>query len=321
MKTIVVISHHGDEHLPFVEPYLTSKTVVIDPHSILDKDELSYEFDGTICTTSYRNKTLSNVKSVWYRKPSQREHELLPVKDNFQLYARTAVDKHVQMLRSQFQEAFWLSDFYAINKARNKAWQLHLAASMGFRIPKTIITSDAAKAQAFIDAHSPVIVKTQAVHFPAINEKTHYFYAKRLEQGDKINLANLHLAPAIFQEAIDAAADIRVTVVGDQCFAAVIKTKTDAGEAVVRDWRFNHSLGMDTFTNYDKDMPRDLRDKCISLVQKMGLAYGAIDLVVDKKGNAWFLEINPNGQWAFIEQETGQPIGKALAGLLENGGV
>jgi hypothetical protein len=39
--------------------------------------------------------------------------------------------------------------------------------------------------------------------------------------------------------------------------------------------------------------------------------------VLDKKGEIWFLEINPNGQWAFVEEVTGQPMGKALADLLQ----
>jgi len=48
----------------------------------------------------------------------------------------------------------------------------------------------------------------------------------------------------------------------------------------------------------------------------LGLTFSAIDFVVDSKGVYWFLENNPNGQWAFVEQETGQQMGKALAELL-----
>jgi glutathione synthase/RimK-type ligase-like ATP-grasp enzyme len=319
VSTIAVISHQGDAHIPFVKPYLSSKLVVVDPYSILEGKELSYDFDGKVTKTSYRNRTLHGVKSVWYRKPSRQDNEPLGVPRELEEYARSAIENHVQMIRSQFPDAFWLSDFYAINKARNKAWQLHVAASMGFRVPRTIITSDPDKARAFMDKHTPVVIKSQAISFPAINKKTYFFFAKRIAAGEEVNLQNLHLAPAIFQQAIDAAADIRITVVGDQAFAAVITAGTPKdSQTTVRDWRYDHAFGSARFTSYDNDLSPELRTQCIDLVRKMGLVYGAIDLVIDQKGGIWFLEINPNGQWAFIEEETGQPIGKAIAHLLEH---
>lgn len=130
---------------------------------------------------------------------------------------------------------------------------------------------------------------------------------------------NLHLAPAVFQQAIDAVADIRVTVVGEQVFAAIIHDKVDTNPAAVRDWRFGHSAAAIYFASYDKEFPLEMKKRCVELVKRLGLKYGAIDIVLNKKGEFWFLEINPNGQWAFIEEDTGQPIGKALAKLLEKG--
>ena len=47
------------------------------------------------------------------------------------------------------------------------------------------------------------------------------------------------------------------------------------------------------------------------------LGFGAIDLIQDRDGAHWFLEINPNGQWAWIETRTGQPIATAIVDWLE----
>ena len=49
------------------------------------------------------------------------------------------------------------------------------------------------------------------------------------------------------------------------------------------------------------------------LVRRLGLAYGAIDLVLTPDGRYVFLEINPNGQYLWIEQLTGLPISEAIA--------
>jgi glutathione synthase/RimK-type ligase-like ATP-grasp enzyme len=53
------------------------------------------------------------------------------------------------------------------------------------------------------------------------------------------------------------------------------------------------------------------------MTRALGLKFSAIDLVVDVHGDVWFLELNPNGQWGFVELATGQPIGAAMAALLE----
>jgi hypothetical protein len=49
------------------------------------------------------------------------------------------------------------------------------------------------------------------------------------------------------------------------------------------------------------------------------LTFGALDFAVDAAGSWWFYEINPNGQWLWIERQTGLPIAASLAELLEGG--
>lgn len=317
MSLIVVITHEDDAHIPFVEPHLASELVVIDPYQVFNNKELSYIFNGKESVTSYKNRLIKDVKSVWYRKPILRGHAQPKIQPRYEEYSKTAITNHIRMLRSQFSDALWISDFYAINKARNKAWQMSVASKLGFSVPKTLITSDKQKAKAFLKQQKPAIIKTLATTFPVIDNKTSFFFTKYVDNVNEVDLRNLHLAPAIFQEAIDAAADIRVTVVGDDIFCSIIRNDAGDNKDSVRDWRFQHSLHGATFEAYDNDMPQQMKNLCLKIVRKMGLLYGAIDLVIDQSGQFWFLEINPNGQWAFIEEETGQPIGKALADLLE----
>jgi biotin carboxylase len=44
--------------------------------------------------------------------------------------------------------------------------------------------------------------------------------------------------------------------------------------------------------------------------------YGAIDMRRTPDGEYYFLEVNPAGQWHFVEHRTGLQITKAMAGLL-----
>ena len=63
-------------------------------------------------------------------------------------------------------------------------------------------------------------------------------------------------------------------------------------------------------------LPSDIETKCIRLVKSYGLNYAALDLVENLEGEIFFLEANPNGQWAWIEPLTGQKLTESLINLL-----
>jgi hypothetical protein len=56
-----------------------------------------------------------------------------------------------------------------------------------------------------------------------------------------------------------------------------------------------------------KQPPNDVADKLRALMRRLGLVYGAIDLRLTEDGRYVFLEINPAGQFLYVEQQTGQP--------------
>ena len=58
-------------------------------------------------------------------------------------------------------------------------------------------------------------------------------------------------------------------------------------------------------------------EQCITLLKILNLRFGAIDFILDTAGNFTFLEINPNGQWAWIEKRTGYEISNEIVNLLE----
>lgn len=309
-ERIVAISHRGDPHIDMVQPHLDQEITTIDPIAVLEGTELTYNFDGSRSEVVYNNEVLDNVTSVWYRKPHTIGERLMPVAELYQEYAATALRKHIEMLRVEFDDANWVSDFYAINRASNKTIQYREAARLGFRVPETSLTSSPETARRFIEEHPESVVKTLSNYYPKNPDGSpRMFLTRKIDTS--ANLEGLNVAPAVFQEAIEVGAELRMTVVGNQVFPAIIENSDED----VRDWRVGHftgNLSMEAFDN----CPEDLKEKCTALTKKLGLQYGAIDLIIDKSGEIWFLEINPNGQWGFIEEATGQPIGRAVAELL-----
>jgi glutathione synthase/RimK-type ligase-like ATP-grasp enzyme len=312
---IVVISEPSDAHIPFVERFLPKPFIVIDPVSIVAGNNITHSLNkqGDL-ETIYRGQPLHNVTAVWYRKPRHIEAKDIPVEPAWQAYCHTAIQEFTHTLHVQFPRALWVSDYYAITKATIKPLQVSLASKLGFNVPETIFTSDKTAAGAFVSSHPASIIKPLSQRLPPYKA----FFARKVHPGEKIDYSGLHLAPTIFQEAIDAAFDLRVTVVGNKVFAAAISVSgLGKKDAKIRDWRIGHFRGKLTIMPYKLKV--DIKKKCIAHVKKLGLTFGAIDLVVDKKGDTWFLENNPNGQWAFVEEATGQPIGKAIADLLMAG--
>jgi hypothetical protein len=52
-------------------------------------------------------------------------------------------------------------------------------------------------------------------------------------------------------------------------------------------------------------------------MKAFGLNFGCFDFIVPKGGGEpIFLEMNPNGQWLWVQSKTGQDIGEAIAGQL-----
>ncbi len=69
-------------------------------------------------------------------------------------------------------------------------------------------------------------------------------------------------------------------------------------------------------------LPPAVEVQCVTLVRALGLAFGAIDLILTPDGEYVFLEINPNGQWAWIQQLRPEiPLRETLAEILINGDI
>jgi len=129
------------------------------------------------------------------------------------------------------------------------------------------------------------------------------------------SVSDIGFAPGAPQRLIPSARELRITVFGEQVFACRIlaqerdETRSDRR---VHDWEDPESFPPHEATT----IPDDLAESCRLLVRDYGLAYGAIDLVVTPEGEHVFLELNPNGQWAWIEERTGLPLGRALIDVL-----
>jgi glutathione synthase/RimK-type ligase-like ATP-grasp enzyme len=317
---ILIITDPSDPHIPFVTNHLKEgEYIILDVGVIADGAKLTYAIDERGFTVRYMGKVLRNVTGVWYRRPRIAQDDLhLNIRPDYQDYAYSALQKMAGQLYTMFEDAVWISNVYAIRRAENKPLQLKVAKQLGFNVPETCFTSDSTTAEKFVKKHKEVIFKPLSDRWPKPTKKDTQptLYARRVRSSEAINYSGLDLAPAIFQQLIEPDFELRVTVVGNKVFAAKIETSNFTIKTV-RDWRLGHREGDLKFTTHT--LPEGIARKCIQLTKELGLNFGAIDLIQAKDGSIWFLEINSNGQWGFVEWATGQQIGEAMAELLKKG--
>ena len=253
---------------------------------------------------------LSTVKSIWYRRPGKfnLSDKLLAQEKE---WIRTECNHFVRGLWSH-THALWVSDPDAIRTASVKLLQLRVARELGFAIPHFIVTNKLSAAKEFIKSHpAGVIIKVLADPFLMYTDRAATFYTHLVTAADEELLDCVQYGPTFLQEFVEKTADIRVTVFGTEVFAVRIDS-THLQEARI-DFRRAETYDLPHEVIL---LPDQLKAGCIDLVRSLGLHFGAIDLLLKPGGEYIFLEINPNGQWYWLEWVTGTPMTKALCDLL-----
>ena len=201
----------------------------------------------------------------------------------------------------------WLSHPMAIWRAEHKPYQLAVAAQLGFSIPSTVITNDKRVAQDFA-VNRRLVAKAVSSGYVATPSGNAAIFTSSVSKDDLADLEGLNLAPVIFQQMESKQLDVRVTVVGDDVFGVEILSQTRQSSSI--DWRATDDPNLEHRVH---DLPFDVAQRCRALLEHLGLAFGAIDLALTEDGSYVFFEINPNGEWVWLEDRLGIPISSAIA--------
>ena len=181
----------------------------------------------------------------------------------------------------------------------SKPFQLKLIAGAGVSVPETLVTTDPDAARAFLAEHGRVVYKSISGVRSIVSA---------LEVGDGDRLERVASGPVQLQRWV-AGRDVRVHVVGDRCFATAIDSSAD-------DYRYGAREGIDpTLTAIE--IPVALQERLVALTRRLGLLVSGIDLRVTGSGEWFCFEVNPSPGFTFYEDSTGQPIGDAIADLLQ----
>jgi len=310
---ILVVSHQQDKHAAAVLAALARSGTAA---ALLDLAEFPRRGLVTLSQEGRQRQTLltgadgrpiraEELSAVWWRRP--RPYEVDP----------GLSPEHAAHASAQTHEALsgalasldvrWMNEPWADARACHKPFQLSVARAVGLRVPDTLVSNDPAEARRFLAARAgqPVALKLLAT------TRETWQPTRCVEPRDLESLDRLRLAPVILQEYVPGV-DLRVTAVGGRLFAAAIDARRTDSPGDFR-------MAFEEAEVRPVPLPARLAARLRALLRRLGLAYAAIDLRLPARGEPFFLEANPSGQWLFLEPRTGLPITDAVAGFLAGG--
>jgi glutathione synthase/RimK-type ligase-like ATP-grasp enzyme len=265
-----------------------------------------------------REKILSEYHSLisgifvrFFQNISGKTLDLIPAQ------YRTFVKKElndilITPLLSLDENVRWINAFDANFRASIKLAQLKTAIGVGFRVPDTIVSSNTAKLVDFWREKNGRII-SKAIHQGLVSsnpekEESEVIFTNIVDENNLSKLDPIkNYPPILFQEAIDKISEFRVVVIKDQCFCCLL------GKTSFVDWRKDKEVVANS-TSFD--LPQNVIEKCVNVVSQLGLSFGVIDLILDKTGDYYFLEVNPQGGWLWMETRLGYPISQCIIDYL-----
>jgi hypothetical protein len=256
-----------------------------------------------------RRELGAQVSAVWLRRTW---FSTAPAA--FEESDRAIIERECRQMRRSFlallcPAAFWVNPLH--RQEPSKPAQLVAALRCGFQVPRTLASNDPSEILAFVRAApGPVVFKTFCSLAP-----TTVVTEEMLAERDL-----LRWTPGIYQHYVEKSYEVRVTVVGSRVFAVRINSQATARGKV--DWREAQrspggkpsDLSLETVA-----LPRFIEGCCQRLMRNLGLVFGTIDLILTPTNRHVFLEVNPSGQFLFVEAETGVALLDALSQMLLEG--
>lgn len=312
--TILIISEPRDVHATEVMAALAKHgakdTVLLNfadfPLRMFVDEHLPMRGKDIFCLTlpDGRRLEMDGLQAVWWRRPQGYG---VPAQGMAPEARHFALSETATAFQGMWQctSCLWVNDIIRDAAASHKPWQLHVAKECGLSVPETLITNNPDQVRAFWD-----YCRGDVIYKPFIQTFHSWRETRKLKADELALLGNVRLAPVIFQRLIPGAFDLRVTVIGDHVLPAAVDLKKV-------DYQLDVRLNQSAYERHD--LPNQVQEALLTLMRRLGLEYGAIDLRMTPQGEYFFFEVNPAGQFLFVERSCQLPITETLAQHLAAG--
>lgn len=244
---------------------------------------------------------IEDIDLIWWRRVNQPQQETPLIQDQIsqQIVTNEWKSSILGLVLDKFK-GVWLNHPHQDLYAGNKLYHLNKAASVGLKIPHTLISQDYNEILHFCQKlGGKVIVKK------LLGSSLQPLVTLELEYEDLVKAKeSIKLCPAIYQEIIHGQQHIRANCFGETIHPILI-------EANRLDWRRDLSVPFKPAI-----VDKDTQQKLVQLLKILDLQMGIMDLKYDETGNLVWLEINTQGQFLFGEALSGYDLTNAFSNFL-----
>ena len=293
---IAIVSHHDDLHAHAVKKAVEAdgniECHVIGCDSLSHFGRLSWDSDrpeqaAVLPAVHGGNVDVRDLEVVWFRRCFAPQVLLDHVTETShrELISEHSSNALLGVLLSSFRGR-WISEPTATRGAENKLVQLRAARRAGMTVPRTLDSNDPESIREFCEA----------------------LFAQQISAGHLVSDECLRMCPAIYQEYVPGDQHVRVHIFGEEVLAVLMETAD-------LDWRITldvHCRAVELDGSTEAGLRRVLR--------LLNLRMGIFDLKLNGTVPT-FLEVNPQGQYLFVEALSGLPLTGAMAGFLRREAV
>lgn len=256
----------------------------------------------------------TEINAIWFRRGSFKINKNIIKEENIESrlvneyinYESSVLTDYLNYLlqRKQFLGSPYLQDI-------NKLYVLEKAESLKIKIPKTNILTTKSDLALFIKrkkAITKAIGGTLFIRTPEYN----LFSMTNLIEKKHLKYIPDTFPPSLFQEYIEKKYEIRTFYLKGSCYSMAIFSQTDEKTRV--DFRnYNHSKPN---RRVPFQLPKTMENKIRKLMKGLGLDTGSLDIIVNKKNQFVFLEVNPVGQFGMVSFPCNYQLEKKIADIL-----
>jgi hypothetical protein len=278
---VLIVAGPGDRHADTVAGELARRGVSVARTSLdrLRTTALAWQPGAPLLLAGpTATVTVDAGTTAWWRRPGR-----MATGDLDPDQAALAQAEGAAILQGSLRATVgrWVDPPSLVDAAEDKLYQLHLAHALGVTIPDTLVTSDPAAARAF--AARSVLAK------PVSAGSGIAPFAGRVSV-DQLEL--VVACPVLLQRQVPASADLRVVPVGTAAFAwSRPRSSTEP-----LDWRLADPPGR----GFRLCPAEELAAPALRIADALGLTFTVQDWLASPDGPV-FLEVNPQGQWLFLD--------------------
>ena len=243
--------------------------------------------------------TVDSGDAVWIRRPGHPTHNPA-VSEADRKFAEMEYRSFYHSLAYTLEmlPVWCVNKFSAARFIHNKAAQIFLARACGLRVPGTLLSNSPGRIRELLTRNSNrTIGKGFTPHVWQRSDEEGVSVTETFEltpdrlPSDEV----LTYAPGIYQNMVDKEFDVRMVLMGHRLYSFALRNPKKA-----LDWRQDAGLG-----NIEVEIiptPPDVEKGILAFVRKANIYFGSVDFAVDKKGHWWFLEINEQGQFLWLDE-------------------